>query len=69
MGNPAELSSIEENVMKYLVSGLTVGQTAERLGLSDLLIGSVLKTVRRKLAAKTNLQAAARFAVQHNMRA
>ncbi|WP_075997055.1 LuxR C-terminal-related transcriptional regulator [Salaquimonas pukyongi] len=69
MGAPAELSSIEENVMKYLVSGLTVGETAERLGLSNLLIGSVLKTVRRKLAAKTNLQAAARFAVQQRIRA
>ncbi|MEZ5879266.1 MAG: hypothetical protein R3D35_01150 [Nitratireductor sp.] len=52
--------------MMYLVSGLTVSQTAEQLSLSDLLIVSVLATVRQKLAAKTNLQAAARFALKQN---
>ena len=66
MGVSAELSSLEEKVMMYLVSGLTVSQTAEQLSLSDLLIVSVLATVRQKLAAKTNLQAAARFALKHN---
>ena len=66
MGVSAELSSLEEEVMMYLVSGLTVSQTAERLDLSDMLIVSVLSTARRKLAAKTNLQAAARFALERS---
>lgn len=69
MGVSAELSSLEEKVMMYLMSGLTVSQTAEKLMLSDLTITSVLMATRRKLAAKTNLQAMAQFALQRNTRA
>ncbi|MCB1422225.1 MAG: hypothetical protein KDJ69_07105, partial [Nitratireductor sp.] len=66
MGVSAELSSLEEKVMMYLMSGLTVTQTAEELMLSDLTITSVLTAARCKLAAKTNLQAMAQFALQRN---
>ena len=66
MGVSAELSSLEEKVMMYLMSGLTVTQTAEELMLSDLTITSILTATRRKLSARTNLQAMAQFALQRN---
>ena len=66
MGVSAELSSLEETVMMYLMSGLTVSQTAEKLMLSDLTITSILTATRRKLSARTNLQAMAQFALQRN---
>jgi DNA-binding CsgD family transcriptional regulator len=64
---PAGLSGREVEVLRLVAQGLTDGQVAERLFLSPRTVSTHLRAIYNKLGVD-NRTAAARFAVEHDLR-